>query len=128
MLRPTPTPPPPYAFLPVPSDHIMARMQLLPVKIPGSDWAFYAKTFSRAKNAIRDKHSNEPWNWFVKSSNAEALSPVLENFRHRFSSKGRGWLPLPCGFPDFFSKTIKHQHLKLSIAICLSLARILRQV
>ena len=33
-------------------DHIMARMQLLPVKIPGSDWVFYAKTFSWAKNAL----------------------------------------------------------------------------
>ena len=29
-------------------------------QIPGSDWAFYAKTFSWAqKNTIRDKHSNE---------------------------------------------------------------------
>ena len=27
---------------------------------------------------ITDKHSNESWNWFIKSSTPEALSPVLE--------------------------------------------------
>ena len=34
---------------------------------------------------ITDKHSKESWNWLVKSSIPEALSPVLENFRRRFS-------------------------------------------
>ena len=32
-----------------------------------------------------DKHSNESWNWFAKSSISGALSPVLENFRRCFS-------------------------------------------
>ena len=31
------------------------------------------------------KHSNESWNWFVKSNIPGALSPVLENFHRRFS-------------------------------------------
>ena len=31
------------------------------------------------------EHSNEPWNLFVKRSIPRALSPVLENFRLRFS-------------------------------------------
>ena len=51
-------------------------MQVLPVKSPGCDWAFYAKTFSWEQKAIRDKHSNESWNWFVKSSIPEALLHV----------------------------------------------------
>ena len=32
---------------------------------------------------IRDKYSNELWNWFVKNSIPEALSPVVENVHHR---------------------------------------------
>ena len=39
---------------------------------------------------ITDKPSNKSWNWFVKSSIPEALSPVLENFCRRFS-----WLNWP---------------------------------
>ena len=31
------------------------------------------------------KPSNKSWNWFVKSSIPEALSPVLEDFCRRFS-------------------------------------------
>ena len=31
------------------------------------------------------KHSNESWNWFIKSNIPGALSPVLENFYRRFS-------------------------------------------
>ena len=39
---------------------------------------------------ITDKPSNKSWNWFVKSSIPEALSPVLENFCRSFS-----WLNWP---------------------------------
>ena len=42
---------------------------------------------------IRDRHSNESWNWFVKSSIPGALSPVLENFLRRFSRRTRPTAP-----------------------------------
>ena len=38
------------------------------------------------------KRSNEPWNWFVKTSIPGALSPVLENFCRSFSRPN--WPPL----------------------------------
>ena len=47
---------------------------------------------------ITDKHSNESWNRFVRNSIPGAPSPVLENFRIRFSPPNwppqglRGWL------------------------------------
>ena len=65
----------------------MARKQLLHVKIPGSDWAFYAKTFSWAQK-IQSETSirmSRETGFSVKRSNVEALSPFLENFRRRFS-------------------------------------------
>ena len=51
--------------------------------------ARYMLAFDWAQNmflflAITGKHSNESWNWFVKSSIRGALLPVLENFRRRF--------------------------------------------
>ena len=39
---------------------------------------------------ITDKPSKKSWDWFVRSSIPEALSPVLENFCRRFS-----WLNWP---------------------------------
>ena len=54
---------------------------------PGVDWT--QKIFLCP---IRDKHSNESWNWFVNSSIPGVISPVLENFRRRFSAPG--WPPL----------------------------------
>ena len=41
---------------------------------------------------ITGKRSNEPWNWFVKTSIPGALSPVLENFCRSFSRPN--WPPL----------------------------------
>ena len=41
---------------------------------------------------ITGKRSNEPWNWFVKTSIPGALSPVLENFSRSFSRPN--WPPL----------------------------------
>ena len=62
------------------------------------------------------KRSNEPWNWFVKTSIPGALSPVLENFCRSFSRPNwpplglRGWYlsgffkTLPPNRPQFFKK------------------------
>lgn len=44
------------------------------------------------RQTLQDKHSNEPWNWFVKSSIPGTLLPVFENFHHRFSRPD--WPPL----------------------------------
>ena len=37
------------------------------------------------RQTLQDKHSNESWNWFVKSSIPGTLSPVFKNFHRRFS-------------------------------------------
>ena len=49
-----------------------------------SDWAqkYFLRIFLCP---IRDKHSTEPCNWFIKRSIPGSLSPFLENFCHRFS-------------------------------------------
>ena len=60
----------------------MARMQLLPVKIPGSDWAFYAKTFSWAQK-IQSETSirmSRETGFSVKRSKAEVSRPFLKTF------------------------------------------------
>ena len=90
MLRPTPPPPPLYVLTgPFTPHH-------------GSNAALACQNSRKWLGILRDdffagKKYNQrqafEWVVLVKSSNAEALSPVLENFRHRFSSKGRGWLP-----------------------------------
>ena len=46
----------------------------------------------RHKKSITDKHSNESWNWFVKSSIPGTLFPILENFRRHYSWPN--WPPL----------------------------------
>ena len=67
---------------------------------------------------ITGKRSNEPWNWFVKTSIPGALSPVLENFCRSFSRPNwpplglRGWYlsgffkTLPPNRPLFLKKKI----------------------
>ena len=52
-----------------------------------SDWTQINITF-----VPNHKDSNESWNWFVKGGIPGALSPVLENFRRRFSWPN--WPPL----------------------------------
>ena len=64
-------------------------------QILASDWAQTHFLFS-----IRDKHSNESWNWFAKSSIPWALPPVLKIFRRLFADltdspwvSDDGWRP-----------------------------------
>ena len=57
---------------------------------PGVDWT--RKIFLCP---IRDKHSNESWNWFVNSSIPGVISPVLENFRRLRWIKA--WVLVTCG-------------------------------
>ena len=121
MLRPTP---PPYSFLPVPLDHIMARMQLLPVKIPGSDWAFYAFRGQKMQSETSIRMSRGTG--LLRVATQKRSRPFLKTFATVFPPRGGGGCHPTKVFLIFFSKTIKHQHLKLSVAICLSLARILR--
>ena len=40
---------------------------------------------------IPEKPSNKSWNWFIKSSIPEALSPVLENFRECFYQSNKNY-------------------------------------
>ena len=56
---------------------------------------------------ITGKRSNEPWNWFVKTSIPVALSPVLENVCRSFSRPN--WPPLGEDgiYPDFLNVTSK---------------------
>ena len=56
---------------------------------------------------ITGKRSNEPWNWFVKTSIPGALSPVLENFCRSFSRPNCPWVCEDGIYPDFLKRYLQ---------------------